>query len=247
MTRLIFLTFYGNERWRADDAGRGGRAEGETPTRGTPPTSPTATRRDGVVRRRRSRHRQATTARVAPIMILPILVLAALAAIGGLLNLPFKSMEWLDDWLEPSFRGVPDVDPDHLHRRVRRSKCSRSRSRSPASSSRTRSTARASTHADADPLDAKLGPLAPVLGHAYYYDDGSPASSVAPAARSPAGSTVWSTRRSSTARSTASARSSAPARRAAQRPGRPRAAVRARHRVRRRRVLLLYVVIRVGR
>ncbi len=98
------------------------------------------------------------------------------------MNLPFTSIEWLDKWLESSFRGVPEVHPDtfigglglelltfaiaacgiFLAYTLYRSGLE---------------------DADRDPLDRKLGRLAPVLGHAYYYDEGIAASVGGPGPR----------------------------------------------------------------
>jgi NADH-quinone oxidoreductase subunit L len=44
-----------------------------------------------------------------PVMVVPVIVLAILAAVGGLLSLPFKSLEFLTHWLEPTFEGVPEI------------------------------------------------------------------------------------------------------------------------------------------
>ena len=43
------------------------------------------------------------------VMTGPMAVLAALTLVGGLLNLPFRSMEWLGRWLEPVFTGAPTL------------------------------------------------------------------------------------------------------------------------------------------
>ena len=42
-------------------------------------------------------------------MTTPILVLAFLAVIGGLLNLPFSGLEFLTEWLDPVFEDVPEI------------------------------------------------------------------------------------------------------------------------------------------
>jgi len=94
-----------------------------------------------------------------------------LAAIGGLMNLPFTSMEWLDKWLESSFRGVPEVHPDSFIGGLGLelltfaiALCGIMLAYSLYK--------KGLEHADRDPLDEKLGGLAPVLGNAYYYDAG---------------------------------------------------------------------------
>ena len=44
------------------------------------------------------------------VMTAPMVVLAALTVLGGLLNLPFQSLEWLTRWLEPTFAGVAEPE-----------------------------------------------------------------------------------------------------------------------------------------
>jgi NADH-quinone oxidoreductase subunit L len=176
MTRLIWLTFYGNERFEVDPALAGSDVVAEPEPEpedaaaaaaalDSDPT-PTVSYGDPVpVPAGHAPHESPST------MVFPALALATLAAVGGILNLPFVSLEWLDKWLESSFRGVPDVHPDtfvgglglelltlaiallgiffaySLYRR-------------------------GLERADRDPLDEKLGAVAPVLGNAYYFDSG---------------------------------------------------------------------------
>ena len=45
------------------------------------------------------------------IMVLPVAVLAFLAAVMGVLDLPFKGADFLTQWLEPVFRGVDAPEP----------------------------------------------------------------------------------------------------------------------------------------
>ena len=108
MTRLIFLTFYGNERWQplpvvsggADDVAAVDEADDDladsdpTPTvdYGDPVRLPEA---------RHEPHESPTN------MTAPILLLAGLAAVIGFLNMPFEGLDFFDVWLEPSF---PDVE-----------------------------------------------------------------------------------------------------------------------------------------
>jgi len=104
------------------------------------------------------------------IMLIPILVLATLSIFGGLINLPLKGLDFLDQFLEPVFRGVTQPAPDSfaeglslegiavvlaligigigllLYRKGLR-------------------------NAAKDPIVDHTGNLAPVLGHAYYVDD----------------------------------------------------------------------------
>lgn len=104
-------------------------------------------------------------------MALPVLALAGLAIVGGLINIPLKGLEFLTEWLHPSFADVHELHPESfwegfalagvsvavgiigialaiaLYRR-----------------------GLAST--DRDPAVERLGPLARVFGHAYYFDAG---------------------------------------------------------------------------
>jgi NADH-quinone oxidoreductase subunit L len=189
MTRLIRLTFYGNERFHADDHGPetvadalppdplpvvSGGSDDEVPatdaggegTNADSDPSPTVAYGDPVpVPNGHAPHE-------APgIMVFPVMVLALLAAIGGILNLPFTSMEWLDKFLEPSFRGVPTVKPDSFAQGFGLEMLTFAIALCGiffAYSLYKRGLARA----DRDPLDEKLGRLAPILGNAYYYDHG---------------------------------------------------------------------------
>ncbi len=106
-----------------------------------------------------------------PIMTFPIMVLAVLAAIGGLMNLPFTSMEWLDKWLESSFRGVPEVQADTFIGGLGLELLTFAIAAGGIFLAYTLYK-KGLEHAERDPLDEKLGAVAPVLGHAYYYDAG---------------------------------------------------------------------------
>jgi NADH-quinone oxidoreductase subunit L len=178
MTRLIWLTFYGNARYEtlpgaaAVPVVSGGSGEeehhGETGVAEDPGGDPSPTVAYGDPVPEPVGHAPHES---PPIMLFPIVTLAVLAAVGGVMNLPFTSMEWLDKWLESSFRGVPEVHPDTFVGGL-------------ALELLTFAIAAAAIffaytlykkgleHADRDPLDEKLGAVAPVLGHAYYYDAG---------------------------------------------------------------------------
>jgi len=45
-----------------------------------------------------------------PLMTGPLIVLAFLTVVGGVINLPFHAMENLTKWLEPVFEGVPEIN-----------------------------------------------------------------------------------------------------------------------------------------
>jgi NADH-quinone oxidoreductase subunit L len=114
MTRAIWMTFYGNERFRADDlevAGAGEPVDGsaaEVPRVAedelaspiimayTPPAPP------------RLEHDPHESPKV---MLWPLGILAFFAAVIGIIDLPFQSIEFLDKWLDPVFGGVAQPHP----------------------------------------------------------------------------------------------------------------------------------------
>jgi NADH-quinone oxidoreductase subunit L len=183
MTRLIRLTFYGNERFELAEAVGDAPATDDESADADPAPAPAAVAAAAV--EDPDSDPSPTVAYGTPVtapaghaphespavMVFPVAVLAVLAAVGGLMNLPFASMEWLDKWHETSFRGVPEVHPDtfigglglelltfaialggilfaySLYRN-------------------------GLERPERDPLDERLGRLAPVLGNAYYYDHG---------------------------------------------------------------------------
>jgi len=104
------------------------------------------------------------------VMTVPLVVLGGLAAVGGFVNLPFTRLEFLGDWLEHSFEGAPDIHPTSFV--------------AGASLSVVAVTMgvigiavaislyrRGLPNPDRDPIDVRLGPVAPVLHHAWYYDE----------------------------------------------------------------------------
>jgi NADH-quinone oxidoreductase subunit L len=166
MTRLVFLTFFGNERWHpVPEAADAPAAAADVDTGDSDP-SPTVSYGDPV----HYPHDDHPPHESPWIMTLPILVLAALAAVAGFVNMPLRGVEYFDDWLAPSFPGVEHAEPSSflqglsleivsvvlaligiglayaLYRHGLR-------------------------RASEEPLDARLGAGAPVLGHAYYYDE----------------------------------------------------------------------------
>jgi NADH-quinone oxidoreductase subunit L len=166
MTRLIWITFYGNERWNATPP------EGALVIPDHPPVdpdhdpSPTVSYGDPVEYPETAR----TPHEAAIIMVIPVLVLAVLAATVGLLDVPLKGSEWLDKWLAPTFRGVTQPSPSSFwNGSGLEAICVafavvgittayliyRHGLRKP----------------EEDPLNERLGVAAPVLGHAYYYDE----------------------------------------------------------------------------
>jgi NADH-quinone oxidoreductase subunit L len=100
MTRAVWLVFFGNERFQAAEAAEGSEEHGfslESPTvpAYVPPKPPRLTHPP---------HESPVT------MTFPIVALAGLAAIGGILSLPFKGLEFLSDWLDPVFADASKID-----------------------------------------------------------------------------------------------------------------------------------------
>jgi NADH-quinone oxidoreductase subunit L len=106
-------------------------------------------------------------------MTMPLVVLAGLSIVGGLLSLPFakQSLELLATWLEPSFRGAPSIEISSFGTAVALSTVAlvvavvfivlgRAVYRNGL------------TPSGDDPIDAKLGPVAKVFANAYYFDIG---------------------------------------------------------------------------
>ena len=109
MTRAVWLVFFGNERFFAPAAEppREGEAPADTPQdTGLSLESPTV---EAFVPPRPARLTHPPH-ESPPTMTLPILALAGLAAVGGALSLPFGGLEFLGDWLHPTFEQVPEID-----------------------------------------------------------------------------------------------------------------------------------------
>jgi NADH-quinone oxidoreductase subunit L len=103
-------------------------------------------------------------------MVVPIVLLALLSVVGGLLNIPLHGLTFLDRWLEPVFRGVSQPTPSSF-----------------AGAATLTAVAfafgavgilvaygayrRGLPAPEVDPLADRLGPVADVVGHAYYYDE----------------------------------------------------------------------------
>jgi NADH-quinone oxidoreductase subunit L len=106
-----------------------------------------------------------------PVMTGPVMILGFLAVVGGLLSLPFKSLEFLTNWLDPVFAGVPVIESTSFVSAFALSTLSVAfgvvgivvaaalyRSGIPAP--------------DRDPLPERLGVASRVFAHAYYFDEG---------------------------------------------------------------------------
>ena len=101
MTREVWLVFFGNERFQAAEPAEAAEEEPgfslESPTvpAWVPPKPPVLTH---------APHESPIT------MTFPIVALGVLAAVGGVISLPFKSVEFLSDWLDPVFADALKVD-----------------------------------------------------------------------------------------------------------------------------------------
>ncbi len=161
MTREVWLTFFGNERFRAPVAEElavdpvGDVTHTATVPFGDEPRLPAL------------EHDPHESPRV---MTGPILVLATLAVIGGVLNLPFIGLEFLTEWLEPVFEDVPEIHPNSFIGGVALSALSVTLGLTGilvAYSLYRRGLRRPSE----DPALVRLGVVGRVLGHAYYFDE----------------------------------------------------------------------------
>jgi len=92
MGRQVFLVFFGDERWRREEQEG---VHGNEPSRGRPEE-----RSEAEPPAEGSHSEPHESPRL---MTVPMIVLAALAALGGLLNLPFGKLKFLEHWLEPVF------------------------------------------------------------------------------------------------------------------------------------------------
>jgi NADH-quinone oxidoreductase subunit L len=159
MTRTVWLVFFGNERFQAEE---GAEVPEESPFES--PTVPAFVPPEPA----RLTHPPHES---PPTMTFPILALAAAAALGGVLSLPFGGLEFLTDWLHhPTFERVPEIDVTSfvaaavltvisaLVALVGLAVAYRAyRPGIPAP--------------DADPLPARLGFAGRLFQHAYYFDE----------------------------------------------------------------------------
>ncbi len=110
MSRQVYLVFKGEERWRkaaephaepAADAVAGTHPEPVAPAPALTGPSVTSSAQDPA--HAHGAHGDFKPHESPRIMTIPLIVLAALAAVGGLLNLPFGGWTVLEHWLEPVF------------------------------------------------------------------------------------------------------------------------------------------------
>jgi len=186
MTRLIFLTFYGNARFERADSFEavpvvsGGSDEG-TVHAGTDevgeaheydPDDPfvdTPTVRFGEPPRPGRLHGHSPHESPA-IMLLPIVVLALCAAFAGLLNLPIGNLDFLARFLEPVFHGVKEADPSTTQELTAEGLSVLMAMTSLAIAVLIYK--RGLRTPAEDPVVDKTRPVSTLMGHAYYWDEG---------------------------------------------------------------------------
>jgi len=184
MTRLIFLTFYGNARYEGAEelaavpVVSGGSDEGDegddrghavATHDGDDPFADTPTVKFGEPPRPSRLHGHLP--HESPmIMLFPIVTLAILAAFAGLLNLPIGNLDFLTQFLEPVFHGVKEPEISQTSELAVEGlsvtlavigaaiaiMIYKKGLRSPAE----------------DPVVDKLRPVSTLMGNAYYWDTG---------------------------------------------------------------------------
>jgi len=171
MTRLILMTFYGNERWAAPPVVAGGSDDDVAVGPGAyhePPGDPSPTIAFDSPVAPPSGH----APHEAPVlMTLPVLALAGLAVVGGLLDLPFKRVDFLARWLEPVFSGVAKIEPHKFVGGLALAALTFVGALA-ALLLAFRLYRRGLEAPDRDPLVERLGPVGSWFGHAYYWDEG---------------------------------------------------------------------------
>jgi NADH-quinone oxidoreductase subunit L len=186
MTRLIFMTFFGNARFGESPEAvavpvvSGGSDDGDA--HGTVATADHAAHDEAedddadfepTVQfgepPRRSRLHGHDPHESPALMVIPLVALSILAALGGLLNLPIGDLDFLTRFLEPVFRGVTEPHPSTLEQ-VSVEGLSALFALTGLTIGYLLYRHGLRTPSD-DPLPEKLGRFGKVLGHAYYYDE----------------------------------------------------------------------------
>ncbi|MFA5885086.1 MAG: NADH-quinone oxidoreductase subunit L, partial [Acidimicrobiia bacterium] len=186
MTRLIYLTFFGNARFAEAIAGVGGAPvpvvsggsdegdHGHGDAHGDVAVADDAFADEPTVEfgepPRPSRLHGHDPHESPVLMLFPIVTLALLAAFAGLLNLPIGNLDFLARFLEPVFHGVAEADPTQAQELTAEGlsvlmaitgvaiavTIYRRGLRTPAE----------------DPVVDSLRPVSTLMGHAYYWDEG---------------------------------------------------------------------------
>lgn len=172
MTREVWLVFFGNERFHAQVA-VDATPQAESPAESTEPApelapvfaTPTVSYGEPPRPPGNDHPHEGS-----PTMVFAVVVLGALSLVGGVLSLPFHGLEFLTDWLQPSFRSAHPIPSYSFLSSFGLSTLTvvvglvgilvavamyRGGLRSP----------------DRDPLDERLGVLGRLFGHAFYFDE----------------------------------------------------------------------------
>ena len=113
MSRQVALVFFGQERWR-----QSAEVTVAYDSTGTTPTSAEAPHAAGAAQESagaahgagEASHEGGATPHESPwVMLVPLVTLALLALVGGLLNLPLKPLDLLDKWLQPVVGAASNV------------------------------------------------------------------------------------------------------------------------------------------
>ena len=116
-------------------------------------------------------------------MVLPVVVLAGLAMVAGVLELPFHGLEFLSEWLEPTFEGTQAPHPTSFLSGFGLSMLAVAVGVTGIALA-FRLYRRGLDDPAVDPIDGKLGGLGKLFGHAWYYDEGLAAAVGGPIRRS---------------------------------------------------------------
>ncbi|HEY3239993.1 MAG TPA: NADH-quinone oxidoreductase subunit L, partial [Acidimicrobiia bacterium] len=114
-------------------------------------------------------HVHATPHESPGVMTFPLVVLAGLSIAGGLLNLPFKSIEFLAQWLEPVFEGVPELHADTFTQGFALSTVAVVLAVAGILVAQALYR-RGLAGREVDPLEERLGPLATIFARGWYLD-----------------------------------------------------------------------------
>jgi NADH-quinone oxidoreductase subunit L len=169
MTRQVYLVFYTDERWDVPVA--------ELETDAQPPVLAHEAPQESAVHGSDEEVHAADGHRKpheSPwLMTLPLVALAGLSIIGGLIDLPFAKEEFnvLTRWLEPAFRGV--AEPEVSSFGIGFALSTIALVVAIVGIVIGRAYYRNGLTADGeDPVEVRLGPVAKVLANAYYFDVG---------------------------------------------------------------------------
>ncbi len=170
MTRETILVFAGPERFRtavAGDGVRDGAAVSEhAHTEHDITASPTVDYGMPVA----PAHLEHDPHEGTATMILPVVILAGLAVVAGVLELPFNGLEFLSKWLEPTFQGIEAPHPSSFATGFELSMLAVVMGVTGIVIAL--KLYRRGLDDDVDPIDAKLGAVGRLFGHAWYYDEG---------------------------------------------------------------------------